>query len=272
MSYLAEAAAQTSKLSQKSSVGARSRNNYSLFFEILSHHSPLSTGNRETLASLQEPPRRFEKGSVIKNSDLNTKHLLAIQDGWACSCRVTGDGKRQIIDLYLPGDIVGLREYHAGGRFDEVVMLTEGLVIPMCKSQLDQLIQQDHNLVNAVLAASTHQCNIMADRLTNLLSHDATTRIAYFILELHARLSFSRAGMRELTLPVSQQVIGDLLGMTNVHVCRCLCQLESQGLLIRDKESRNIRLIDHAALLALAGFSTSYLYCCSRVRKLAATG
>lgn len=272
MSSLAEATGRTSKLARGLATDARSWNHYSLFFEILSHHSPLSNSNRETLAGMQQAPRRFKKGSVIKNRDLNTKHLLAIQDGWACSCRVTEDGKRQIIDLYLPGDIVGLREHNAGGRFDEVVMLTEGLVIPMYKTQLDQLMQQDHSVVNAVLAASTHQCNIMADRLNNLLSHDATTRIAYFILELHARLNFSRAEMRELTLPVSQQVIGDLLGMTNVHVCRCLCQLESQGLLTRDKESRNIRLIDHAALLALAGFATSYLYCCSRVRKLAATG
>jgi len=264
MSSLAEAAGQAPKLSQRLSANTQPWHDYSLFFEIFSHHAPLSISNRETLAELQQSPRRFQKGSVIKNRDLNAKYLLAIQGGWACSCRISEEGKRQIIDLYLPGDIVGLRDYRAGGRFDEVVMLTEGLIIPMQKAQLDQAMQKDHSLVNAMLAASMHQCNIIADRLNNLISHDATTRIAYFILELHARLNFSRTEMKELVLPVSQQVIGDLLGMTNVHVCRCLCQLESQGLLTRDKDSRNIRILEYSELLALAGFSTSYLYSCNR--------
>ncbi|OLO04034.1 Crp/Fnr family transcriptional regulator [Salinicola socius] len=262
MSSLVEAAAPSLNISQRPAANSQPWQGYSLYFEILSRHSPLSITNRETLTELQQAPRRFKKGSVIKNHELNTKYVLAIQNGWACSCRVTEEGKRQIIDLYLPGDIVGLRDYHAGGRFDEVIMLTEGLVIPMHKSQLDLGMQKDHSLVNAVLATSMHQCNIMADRLNNLISHDATTRIAYFILELHARLNLARGEIQELTLPVSQQVIGDLLGMTNVHVCRCLSQLEFQGLLTRDKESRNIRILDYAALLTLAEFNTSYLYSC----------
>ncbi|WP_083387171.1 Crp/Fnr family transcriptional regulator [Salinicola sp. MIT1003] len=271
MSSLAEVTGRTSKLSRRVSANSHLWHDYSLYFEIFSHHAPLSISNRETLAELQQAPRRFKKGSVIKNHSLNAKYLLAIQDGWACSCRVTEEGKRQIIDLYLPGDIVGLRDYHTGGRFDEVTMLTDGLVIPMHKSQLDQAMQKDHSLVNAMLAATMHQCNIMADRLNNLISHDATTRLAYFILELHARLNFSRSEMRDLTIPLSQQVIGDLLGMTNVHVCRCLSQLEAKGLLTRDKDSRNIRLLDYPALLTLAGFHTAYLHSCSRTRQRAAT-
>lgn len=267
-----EATTRSPKITQRARVDPPRWRDYSLYFEIFSRHSPLPITNRETLAGMQQTPRRFRKGSVIKGMGLNTEYLLAIQDGWACSYRVTENGNQQIVDLYLPGDIVGLQEYHTGGRFDETVMLTEGLVIPMHEPQLNEMAHKDQSLRDAVFATSTYHHSIMTDRLINLLSHDATARIAHFILELHARLNFSRVEMRELTLPVSQQVIGDLLGMTSVHVCRCLCHLEAQGLLTRDKESRNIRLVDYASLLALAGFSTSYLYCCSRVRKLAAAG
>lgn len=267
MSSLAEVTGRSHEPCRCVSANAHTWYDYSLYFEIFSHHMPLSIDHRETLAELQQAPRRFKKGSVIKSHELNNRHLLAIQDGWACSCRVSEDGNRQIIDLYLPSDIVGLRDYHAGGRFDEVVMLTEGLVIPLHKSQLDHVMQKDHSLVNAVLATTIHQCNIMADRLNNLISRDATSRLAYFILELHARLNFSRAELKDLSLPLSQQVIGDLLGMTNVHVCRCLSQLEAKGLLTRDRDSRDIQITDYAGLLALSGFGTAYLHHCHGSRR-----
>ena len=102
MSSLAEVTGRSSKLSRRVSANSHLWHDYSLYFEIFSHHAPLSISNRETLAELQQAPRRFKKGSVVKNHSLNAKYLLAIQDGWACSCRVTEEGKRQIIDLYLP--------------------------------------------------------------------------------------------------------------------------------------------------------------------------
>lgn len=233
---------------------------YAIYYEILSRHASLTIHDREALAALQEAPKRVKKGDVIKNHARNAKYLLALQDGWACSRRIAQNGHRQIIDLYLPGDIVGLRDYHGGSRFDEVAMLTEGLIIPFQKQKLDEMMRKDHHFVQGVLATAMHQSNIMADRLNNLISHDATARLAYFILELHARLNFSHPEVMNLALPLSQQVVGDLLGMTNVHVCRCLSHLESKGLLIRDKNSHDIRISNYTALLALAGFNTAYAY------------
>jgi len=233
---------------------------YSIYFDILSQHGALSRHERETLRMLQGSPKRVRKGEVIKSDTCNNGMLLAIQDGWACSCRLTKDGDRQIIDLYLPGDIVGLRDYQQSGRFDEIIMLTEGLIIPAPKNKIDKAMEGNSKLIHAFLGAAMYQSNIMADRLNNLISHDATTRIAYFILELHARLHLSHPEARDIFFPLSQQVIGDLLGMTNVHVCRCLNHLESLELLHRDKEARNIKILNYEELLSLAGFSTAYIY------------
>ncbi|MDV6319407.1 Crp/Fnr family transcriptional regulator [Chromohalobacter sp. HP20-39] len=236
------------------------RDAYSLYYEIFSRHASLISQDRELLLKIQDPPRRVRKGKVIKSHDINANYLLAIQNGWACSCRVTKEGKRQIIDLYLPGDIIGLRDHHAGRHSDEIIMLTEGLVIPMLKSNLDRVTQKGPHLVNAVLAAAVHQSNLMTDRLNNLISHDATTRLAYFILEMHARLNLSRLESQDLSLPISQQTIGDLLSMTNVHVCRCLNILEAKEFLMRNKTSHNIHILKYEDLIEFSGFSTAYSY------------
>ncbi|WP_277811164.1 Crp/Fnr family transcriptional regulator [Chromohalobacter canadensis] len=240
---------------------------YAVYYEIFSRHTPLNSRDREVLLQIQDPPRRTRKGRVIKSHEINANYLLAIQDGWACSCRITKEGSRQIIDLYLPGDIIGLRDYHSNGHSDEIVMLTEGLIIPMLKPSLDRMMQKEHHLVSAVLAAATHQSNLMADRLNNLISHDATTRLAYFILEMHARLNLSRPDSQDLSLPISQQTIGDLLGMTNVHVCRCLNFLEAQEYVLREKTHHNISILRYDDLIDLSGFSSAYAHCCRKTGK-----
>ncbi|RXE47042.1 Crp/Fnr family transcriptional regulator [Chromohalobacter israelensis] len=233
---------------------------YSIFFHVLSQHKSLTRRDRETLQFLQGAPRRVRKGEIIKSESCNTNSLLAIQDGWACSYRLTNEGERQIIDLYLPGDIVGLRGYHKNGKSDKVVMLTEGLVTPALESKIDKAIEENPRLMHAFLATAMYQSDVMADRLNNLITHDAPTRIAYFILEVQARLNLTKASTKNVHLPLSQKVVGELLGMTNVHVCRCLYHLESLGLISREKENREIKILSHEGLIDLSGFNNSHAY------------
>ncbi|GHB34187.1 Crp/Fnr family transcriptional regulator [Salinicola rhizosphaerae] len=236
---------------------------YALYYEILSRHCTLAPHHRERLIRLQQSPRRVAKDDTIIGHGQSTKTLYAVQQGWACSRRVSRDGHGQIIDLYLPGDIVGLRDYQ-GGRFDEVTMLTDGLLIPVQKPHLEQVTRQNPDLAEALLAVALHQGNIITDRLNNLLGHDAITRLAHFLMELNARLNTFGPDSDRLALPISQQVIGDLLGMTNVHVCRCMSSLQTQRLLRRNAEPRSIQLLNRTALIELSGFAMSYLFTCMR--------
>jgi len=231
---------------------------HSIYFDILSQYGLLTPSEREALHWVQQPPKRVKRGEIIKSEACHKGSLLAIQDGWACSSRLTRDGDRKIIDLYLPGDIIGLRDYYQDGGTDQIVMLTEGLIIPAEKCKIDEAMQSSSNLARALLVLAMYQSHLMADRLNNFINHDATTRIAYFILELHTRLNIADPDMRAIFLPLSQQVIGDLLGMTNVHVCRCLNHLESLGLFSRHKESRNIEILNYEKLADIAGFNTAY--------------
>jgi CRP-like cAMP-binding protein len=232
----------------------------SIFFDILSQYAILTHCDRETLHLTQHNPKRVRRGELIKSDTCHQDSLLAIQDGWAYSSRLTSEGDRKIIDLYLPGDIIGLRDYYQGGNCDQVIMLTEGLIIPAAKSKIDAAMENSSTLARALLAIAMYQSHLMADRLNNLINHDATTRIAYFILELHARLNNTNSGINEVFLPISQQVIGDLLGITNVHVCRCLNHLEYLGLLHRNKENRNLVILNYEELARVARFNTAYAH------------
>ena len=59
-----------------------------------------------------------------------------------------------------------------------------------------------------------------------------------------------------MMIPMSQQEIGDMLGLTNVTVSRELTALQVDGLI--EKEGAHIRLMDISALIRMCEFKDRY--------------
>jgi CRP-like cAMP-binding protein len=89
-------------------------------------------------------------------------------------------------------------------------------------------------------------------------STSARQRVAHFLLELLTRLQvIGLADEHSFRMPVTQELIGDALGLSVPHVNRTLRQLR-QDELVRIEEHMVI-LQDAEALAALADFEKSYL-------------
>jgi CRP-like cAMP-binding protein len=89
-------------------------------------------------------------------------------------------------------------------------------------------------------------------------STSARQRVAHFLLELLTRLQvIGLADEHSFRMPVTQELIGDALGLSVPHVNRTLRRLR-QDELVRIEEHMVI-LQDVEALAALADFEKSYL-------------
>ena len=102
------------------------------------------------------------------------------------------------------------------------------------------------------LSAQLERVALM-DRLVAIGARLAMGRVASLLLDLHHRLG--RIGLvrgDEFILRMTQDEIGDYLGLTSVHVNRMFRQLEEQGLIAR--RLQRIRLVDVPALGELGGF------------------
>jgi CRP-like cAMP-binding protein len=77
-------------------------------------------------------------------------------------------------------------------------------------------------------------------------------------LEMHARLrAVGHASENSFEMPLSQEGIGDTVGLSAPHVNRMLAELKSDQLIaIRGHE---IKILDMAALQILAEFRPAYL-------------
>jgi CRP-like cAMP-binding protein len=83
-------------------------------------------------------------------------------------------------------------------------------------------------------------------------------RVGHFLLEIHFRLKdVGCASEDSFELLLSQESIGDAVGLSAPHVNRMLSELRHQGLI--DTENHTIKILDRAALQILAEFEPSYL-------------
>jgi CRP-like cAMP-binding protein len=78
-------------------------------------------------------------------------------------------------------------------------------------------------------------------------------RLSHFLLELHARLRVvGRVEAKSFTLPFSQEVMADVLGMSVPHLNRMMQRLRSEKLIAGSE--RRVEFIDVGAMQALAHY------------------
>jgi CRP-like cAMP-binding protein len=86
----------------------------------------------------------------------------------------------------------------------------------------------------------------------------AQARLAHFLCEMSCRLQlFNPDASDGFDLPLTQEDLGDTLGLSTVHVNRVLQGLRSDGLIEFNRGW--LKILDKAGLCAIAEFDQQYL-------------
>ncbi|WP_136068362.1 Crp/Fnr family transcriptional regulator [Modicisalibacter radicis] len=219
----------------------------------LMHFLALSDNDKHLLAELEQSTQRVAQGQMLWRATEQPRTLYTLRCGWAYSMHQSESGEAQVLDVFLPGDLLGIRELTFPAHSTDVVMLTSGVVCPFPTERLLDIFQQSPSLTLAIHAAAARQQAIISERLVNILRHDARARIAHFVLELFFRLKrVDDSVSRDFSVPLLQRDFSKLLGMTTVHVSRTLREMEAQGLLRKTRQAIQIQDLDR--LLEISAF------------------
>jgi CRP-like cAMP-binding protein len=218
----------------------------------------LDAADRVALRSLVE-----EELAVTRRRDLvvdgyEYRKLGFVRDGFAARYKLLRNGKRQIVGLIMPGDVIGI----PGSFFDvasfSVVALTD-MNIDLCP--LEQFVGLCYRRPKFALALgwlAADEATQCAERLVDIGRRTPIERLSHFLLETQARLAaVGRAGERSFDLPVSQEVLSDALGLSVPHLNRMLSKLRKDGLI--SVASRHFEFLDVRALQLLAHYRTARL-------------
>jgi CRP/FNR family transcriptional regulator len=202
--------------------------------EHLGRYIELSAREREALDGLTAVSRHFRRGTVIRPEHAPTGDIYVVVSGWLFCSALLEDGRRQIVRLHFRGDLLGLDSLAFGEAPDAVSALTDADVCLIDRAKLGALFAEHPRLGALLFAVQQVDRVTLTDRLISLGRNSARGRVAALLLWIASRLRFADLPVDEgFALPLTQEEIGDLTGLTAVHVNRTMRVLGEQSLISR---------------------------------------
>lgn len=153
-------------------------------------------------------------------------------DGWVMLYRQSRDGSRQGLRIALPGDFIGYQSLGATTVSHSALAITDSR---LCGFQYQDLRKMLHGHPHLALQLADIQARDMAscqNQMLGLGRKRAEARVAYLMLDLFQRLEVRGAtDGNSMAFPLTQEVIGDLTGLTVVHTNRVIQKLRADGLI-----------------------------------------
>jgi CRP-like cAMP-binding protein len=228
----------------------------SILAKKLNAFVPLSPEELEALAEIQSKPLPVERGRQLTEEGQTGHKAFVLQSGWACSYKDLPNGQRQIISFPIAGDCVGLRSVLLRTADHSFSALTDAVVSAVEGPHIMKCVDEFPRLAAALLWAASRDEAMVVEHLVNIGRRSAIERTAHFFMELAERLRLvGLATEAEFECPLTQLVLADALGLTDIHINRVLRQLREQGLLTLRKGTATIH--DLNGLRKLAGYKTA---------------
>jgi CRP-like cAMP-binding protein len=195
---------------------------------------------------------------VVREGDRPSRSF-AVLDGFCCAFKMTGEGKRQIMAFYIPGDTPDFQTLHLPTLDHSIGTLTPCKLAFVQHEALNALCDDFPRIGRAFWRDTLINAAIFREWMTSIGQREAYPRIAHLFCELLTKMqAVGLADGHSFDFPITQGEIGDALGLSNVHVNRTLTQLRTDGL-IEIRGSR-VTIPDWEKLKATGDFDPAYLH------------
>jgi CRP-like cAMP-binding protein len=150
--------------------------------------------------------------------------------------RDLADGRRQIMQFSLPGDLVDPCNLILETRDFSIAAITPVQYSLVSFADLAVTIEQQPNLALALLWSEAKDVYLLRCHLLSVGRLTAKERLACLFLELWERLTaIGQVDDDHFQMPANQQMLADATGLSAVHVSRTLHSMHVEGLIRREK-------------------------------------
>jgi CRP-like cAMP-binding protein len=199
---------------------------------------------------------KAEKGATVLVEGSHSAHLYTVLQGWGFRHKILEDGRRQILNYVLPGDMVGLQGSLMREMQHSVEALTPMVFCVFERDRLDQLFRKHPGLAYDLTWIAAREESILDEHLLSVGRRSALERAAYLLAFMHIKAKAVRAcNGGNSVIPVTQQHLADTLGLSTVHTNKTLRKLANRGF-IRWLD-RGCEVLDVDGLTAVAGWDVT---------------
>lgn len=225
----------------------------------LTSHDRFGQRERDLLSGLSWriedlPARRV----FIHEGDRPAQSCLIVS-GAVVRSQYTAEGQRQILSVHIPGDMPDLQSLHIGRMDHDLETVSAARVAFVPHVELHRLCAASTHLNAAFWRESLIDAALHRAAIFRNAQLDADARLAHFLCEMQLR--HSAVGLVDadgFDFPLSQELIGEVLGLTIVSINRASQTLRAHDLIRMQKG--HIQVLDWDGLVRYAQFDSSFLH------------
>lgn len=225
----------------------------------LAHFFPLDPEERRVLNALADRTRPVRPNVDIMVDGEPCPYLFLVQNGWLARYKSLRDGRRQIVNFILPGDVCDFGSLVFKKSAQTVTTITPVSLTEIEPAEAFDLFARLPRMAIALTWSAAQEASIFSEHLVNIGRRSALERLAHIILELQRRLSaVGLATEAGFEFPLTQAMLADALGLTSVHVSRTMRRLREAGAV--RLAGQTLSILDIHRLRAIAGFTPTFLH------------
>ena len=218
----------------------------------LPHFRDFSAPELDFVSRFKTGELSVESGALVLMEGSHSAHLSTVLEGWGFRYKTLEDGRRQILNYIMPGDLVGLQGTIMGEMQHSVEALSPVTLCVFERGRLNSLFADHPSLAYDLTWIAASEERMLDSHLLSVGRRTALERAAYLLAFLHDKAS--RVGLleKDAPIPVTQQHVADTLGLSIVHTNKTLRKLAERDY-IRWID-RGCQVLDEDGLANLAGW------------------
>lgn len=193
---------------------------------------------------------------VIRQGESPDAVRLVIE-GIACRYKLMPDGRRAIVALLLPGDFCDLNISILKRMDHSIGTLTQCKIVDIPRSTVDDLLENYPRIQRSLWWATLVDEAILREWLVNMGKRRSDRQMAHLLCEMHFRLKAVGLSLGSM-LPLTQEELADILGISHVHAQRVMASLRDAGLV--SLQGRRIVVTDFERMIEFSEFDPDYLH------------
>jgi CRP-like cAMP-binding protein len=202
--------------------------------------------------------RTAAKTDIIREGE-DPREIFLILSGWAYRYKMLEDGRRQIVSIFLPGDLCDLHVYILKEMDHSIAAMSAVRYAQIGSSELEAVSDAHPRVMRALWWETLVAAAIQREWTVTVGQRDAYEALAHLICELYLRLRL--VGFVEkhaCACPMTHADFADAFGITATHAGRMIRKLNASGLATIAR--RSITVHDLPGLIEIGNFNPNYLH------------
>jgi CRP-like cAMP-binding protein len=212
---------------------------------------PVTPEELDTIFNMLEGQIALKAGADIVRAGDESPELYTLYSGWAFRYKTLPDGRRQILNFLLPGDLIGLQAAMFDTAQHGIEALTDVELCVLPRRKVWDLFGQMPGLGFDVAWLGSREESIVDENLTSAGRRNAEERVAALIVALYKRVRLLELVTDDnFAFPLTQQHIADALGLSLVHTNKTMARLRRRGMFTQNNGTMtltNPRVLERVA-------------------------